>query len=231
MNQTVSAQYNPSNEDIAALQRLQNLTHEYALFSRDAVGLGHVIGGALVFIILFLLRAHFLHTWEGIFLGATPYIWIVAKEQLRFHYYQFSGQVTLPTRRWHNLILGILAPFFAMGMVAIIVALKLSPRFFQGGPIALGPVRNATLCLVILLAMPFLTWRYLRSPYEFVTGVYLLSLSAFLLSGNLQIGEVFGGGLGIVAGAVALVMILAGYAEHMKFIRLRREIRALKEPA
>jgi hypothetical protein len=222
MNETLSAELHPSREELATLQKL---THEYAKFSRDAVGLGHVFGGVLVFLLVFLLRRDSLSLWEGILLGTTPFIWIVTKEWLHRSYYQFSGRVTQPARRWHDLILGILAGLFAAATIAIFLVYRLAQPFSWKAGL------NTTVCIAILLAMPFLAWRYLRAPYEFVTGVFLLALSAFLLSGNLQIATRFAGALGIVAGIVALVMILAGYAEHMKFLKLRRKIQALKEQA
>jgi hypothetical protein len=227
MNDTICPEFQSSITELPALQKM---THEYAKFSRDAVGLGHVFGGALVLLLVFLLRHDSLRLWEGILLGATPYIWIVTKEWLRRNYYQFSGRVTQPVRRWHDLILGLLAGLFAALLVAILLAYKLT-RLFHGGPVPLGPVHNTALCIAILLAMPFVAWRYLRAPYEFVTGVYLLALSAFLLSGNLRIATIFGVSLGYVAGIVALVMMVAGYAEHMRFLKLRRKMRALKDPA
>ena len=76
--------------------------------------------------------------------------------------------------------------------------------------------------------MPLLAWRYLRAPYEFVTGIFLLVLSAFLLSSNLQIAARFAGALGVVAVIVAIVMIFAGCAEHAKFLKLRRNMQVLK---
>jgi len=184
-----------------------------------------VFGGALVFLLVFLLRHDSLRQWEGILLGVTPYIWIATKEWLRRNYYQFSGRVTQPVRRWHDLILGILAGLWAAVIAAVLLAYRLAQAFSWN--LAL----NTTICIAILLAMPFLAWGYLRAPYEFVTGVFLLTLSAFLLSGNLQIATHFARALGIVAGIVALVMILAGYDEHMKFLKLRRKFRALKELA
>ena len=225
MNATLSAEFHPSSEELATLQKL---TREYAKFSRDAVGLGHAFGGVLIFLVIFLLRRHSLTTWEGFLLGATPYIWIIGKERLRSSYYQFSGRVTERPRRWHDLILGILAGLSAVAIVAGLLAYRQTGLFHEG-PVSLGPVHNITVCIVILLAMPFLVWRYLRAPYEFVTGVFLLALSTFLLSGNLQIATVGAATFGIPAGAVALVMIFAGYAEHMKFLKLRRKMRALKE--
>jgi len=222
MTDTLSTEFHLSSEELTTLQKL---THEYAKFSRDAVGLGHVFGGVLVFLLVFLLSRDSLSLWEGILLGITPFICLLTKEWLRRNYYQFSGRVAQPARRWHDLILGILAGL----IVAVIIAIFLTYRLTQA--ISWNLALNTTVCIAVLVAMPFLAWRYLRAPYEFVTGVFLLALSAFLLSGNLLIATRVAGALGIVAGIVALVMMLAGYAEHMRFLKLRRKMRALKGQA
>ena len=222
MDHTLPADFQPSAEELVSLQKL---AHEYATYSRDAVGLGHVFGGLLVFLLLWLLKRDSLAPWEGFLLGLTPLSWIIGKEYLRANYYQFSGRVTQPPRRWHNLILGILAGLIASGTAATLLAYRLNQPF--SWKLAL----NTTVCIVLFFPMPFLTWRYFRAPYEFVTGVFLFSLSAFLLSGNLQIATRFANASGIAAGLVALVMVLAGCAEHMKFLKLRRRVRALKEKA
>ena len=36
--------------------------------------------------------------------------------------------------------------------------------------------------IALLMPMPFMVWRYLRAPYEFVVGVFLFTLAAILLS-------------------------------------------------
>jgi hypothetical protein len=80
--------------------------------------------------------------------------------------------------------------------------------------------------------MPFIVWRYLRSPYEFVVGVALFGLSAILLNGSPLAGAPRAAlvrGFAVVAEVVALVMVLVGLVEHFEFLQLRRRIRALKE--
>ncbi|HEV2196656.1 MAG TPA: hypothetical protein VGR55_13815 [Candidatus Acidoferrum sp.] len=222
MNDTLSAECHPSEENLATLQKL---TREYAKFSRDFAGLGHVLGGSLVFLLVYLLRRDSLSTWLGFLLGTTPLLWIIFKEWLHKSYYQFSGRVTQPARRWHDWAVGILSGLFAAAIVATLLAYRLNEHWTW----KLG--LNTVVCVVLLVGMPVIAWRYLRAPYEFVTGNFLLALSTFLLSGNPQIATRFARALGFVAVVVALVMVLAGYAEHMKFLKLRRNMKALKGPA
>jgi hypothetical protein len=222
MNNTLSAPLHASSEELAEVQKL---TREYARFSRDAVGLGHVIGGVLVFLTVFLLARGHVSTWGAVLLGTAPLAWILGKEWLRLHYYQFSGRVTQRERRWHDLLLGVLAGLFAVLIAAIFLVQK--PMYPFSWKLAL----SSAICIAILLAIPFVVWRYLRAPYEFVPGVFLLALSSFLLSGNMQIAVRAAGAFGIIVEIVAVVMILVGYAEHMKFLKLRRKLLAIKEPA
>ncbi|HXY23860.1 MAG TPA: hypothetical protein VEI73_04370 [Candidatus Acidoferrum sp.] len=221
MNNTLSTPLQAPTEELTKVQRL---TREYARFSRDAAGLGHVMGGALIFLVVFLVAHRPVNAWEGIVLGTTPLVWIISKEWLRRRYYQFSGRVTQRERRWHDLILGLLAGFFAVLILAVFLVQKPIQPFSWKSAV------TSAVCIAVLLTMPVVVWRYLRAPYEFVPGVFLLALSAFLLSGNIQIASRVAGAFGIVAEIVAVVMILAGYTEHMKFLKLRRKLSAMKEP-
>ncbi len=222
MGDTLSAEFHPSGEKLATLQKL---TREYAKFSRDSRGLGHVFGGLLVFVLVYLLHRDSLSVWVGFLLGTTPLIWIMFKEWLHSSYYQFSGRVTQPARRWHDWIVGILATLVVAATVTTLLAYRLSQHLTW----KLG--LNTAVCVVLLIGIAPLAWRYLKAPYEFVTGVFLLVLSAFLLSGNLQIATHFAGALRLVAVLVAIVMIPVGFREHMRFLKLRTNIQALKGTA
>lgn len=222
MNDNLSAECHPSEEH---LRTLRKLTREYAKFSRDSAGLGHVLGGSLVFLLVYLLSRDSLSSWVGFLLGTTPLLWIIFKEWLHKNYYQSGGLVTQRARRWHDSAVAILAALFATAIVATLLAYRLNEHW----TLTLG--LNTGVCVALLAGMPLIAWRYLRAPYEFVTGIFLLVLSAFLLSGNLQIATRFARALGIVAVLVAIVMVLAGYAEHMRFLKLRRNMQASKRPA
>ncbi len=76
------------------LSELEKVTRQYAKFSKNAVGLGHVFGGGLLFLSVYLVSHIQLGTFGRLLLGAAPFGWVFGKEWLREHYYQSSGRVT-----------------------------------------------------------------------------------------------------------------------------------------
>jgi hypothetical protein len=230
MEDTISEHFEPSLKELSELEKL---TRAYGKFSYDAVGLGHVLGGGLTFLSAYLLapsRHIHLGVFSRLMLGAGPYAWIFGKEWLREHYYQFSGRVQQPRRWGEGVLLAMLTGATALGVLTAtgFVIHRLMQGFTWG--LALTSLAYVTL----LLPMPFMVWRYLRAPYEFVVGVSLLTLSAIYLSGTpfalgwrmaiAYMGVLF-------ALPVALVMVWVGLVEHMKFLKLRRKMRALKGAA
>jgi hypothetical protein len=225
MTDTVNEHFQPS---LKGLPELENLTRQYAQFSKNAVGLGHVLGGGLLFLSVYLLH----HIQPGIFgrllLGAAPFAWVFGKEWLREHYYQFSGRVTQRRRVWENVLQALLTGVMAFVSLTAtgFVIYSLAESF------SWWLVPSSLVYVALLLAMPFIVWRYLRAPYEFVVGVALFVLSAILLSGSPLAGTPRAAvvrGFMVLAEVVALVMILVGFVEHMGFLKLRRKLRALKE--
>jgi hypothetical protein len=227
MNDAVGEHFQPSLEELG---ELKNLTREYGKFSRDAVGLGHVLGGGLVFLSAYLLEHIYLRVWGRLLLGAAPFAWIFCKEWLREHYYQFSGRVTQRRKVWESALQALLAGVMAfISLTATGFVIYSVLRSFSW-----WLVPSNLVYVALLLAMPFIVWRYLRAPYEFVTGVALFALSAILLSGSPLAGTPRAAlvcGFMVVAEVVALVMVLVGLVEHMEFLKLRRKMRALKEAA
>jgi hypothetical protein len=225
MTDTISEDFQPSLKELSELEKL---TRQYARFSKSAVGLGHVLGGGLLFLSVYLLHHIQLGIFGRLLLGAAPFAWIFGKEWLREHYYQFSGRVTQRRRVWEGPLQGLLT-----GVMAVI-------SLAATGFVVYGLVHNFSWWLVpstlvyvaLLLAMPFIVWRYLRAPYEFVVGVALFALSAILLSGSPLAGAPRAAlvrGFMVLAEVVALVMVLVGLVEHIEFLILRRKMRALKE--
>lgn len=228
MGDAIGEHFQPSLKELSELEKL---TRAYGKFSRDAVGLGHVLGGGLVFLSAYLLGHHIhLGVFGRLLLGAGPFAWILGKEWLRGHYYQFSGRVQQPKRVWEDVLLAMLT-----GVTASISLT--ATGFVVHGLLQDFSWRLALSSLVyaaLLLAMPFMVWRYLRAPYEFVVGVALLAFAALLLSGSPLAGTPRAAvvlGFLQVSNVVALVMVLVGFVEHMEFLKLRRKMRALKEAA
>ena len=225
MNEMVTDYSGPTPKD---LKEIADLTRKYARFSKDAVGLGHVIGGGLLFLSVYLMRHVQLGIPGRLLLGAAPLGWILAKEWPRDHYYQSSGRVEQRRRFWENPLQGLLAGVIALisltatGFVVYSLLKSFSWWFLMG----------SLVYVAILLALPFIVWRYLRAPYEFVVGVALIALSAILLSGSPLVGSpraVFVRAFLVLAQIVALVMVPVGLVEHVEFLKLRRRMCGLKE--
>jgi hypothetical protein len=225
MTDTVNKDFQPSLKELSELKKL---TREYGRFSKNAVGLGHVLGGGLLFLSAYLLHHIQLGMFGRLLLGAAPFAWILGKEWLREHYYQFSGRVTQPRKVWETalqaLLTGVMA-FISLAATGFVIYGLLHSFSWWLLP-------SSLVYVALLLAMPFIVWRYLRAPYEFVVGVALFALSTILLSGNPLAGTPRAAlvrGFMVLAVVVALVMVLVGLVEHMEFLKLRRKMRALKE--
>ncbi len=213
------------------LTELEKVTRAYGRFSKDSMGVGHVLGGGLVFLSAYLLHTHLhLGVFGRLLLGAGPYTWILGKEWLREHYYQSSGRVQQPRRVLESVLLAVLTG--VTGLCILMAAFFVIYGLMQG--FTWGRAISSLAYIALLMPMPFMVWRYLRAPYEFVVAVFLFTLAAILLSGTPLAAH---GRAGIVylfavlALPVALVMVLVGFVEHMEFLKLRRKIRVLKEAA
>ncbi len=228
MDNAIGEHFQPSLKE---LSELEQLTKAYGKFSRDAAGLGHVLGGGLVFLSAYLLGRHVHFGILGrLLLGAAPFAWIFGKEGLRENYYQFSGKVKPPRSLRKDVTLAALTGITALFSLtaAGFVVYGLWQHF------SLGLGLSSLIYIALLLPMPVLVWRYLRSPYEFVVGIFLLMLSAVLLSGAPL--ETSGRTsvmylLIVPAEIVALVMVLVGIVEHTEFLKLRREMSRSKVAA
>jgi hypothetical protein len=224
MDEAIDAQSQPSFE---RLSRLKDVTREYARFSRDAVGLGHVLGGLLVFLSVYLVEHVRLGIPGRLLLGVGPFCWVFAKEWLQQHYYQFEGTVSQRRKRWEDVVLLV---FTGLLMLANTIVAGMLLRGLAHAA-SWRQVVSSVVCIAMLMALPVVVWRHLRAPYEFVVGVFLFTLSTILLSGVplpardnafYQIGE----GSAVL---VAFVMLCTGLVDHEKFVRLRRKMRLLRE--
>lgn len=201
-------------------------TREYAKFSRDARGLGHGLGALLVFLAIFLLpggplSGDPLGIGKRILLCALPVVWIAGKQWLQERYYQFSGSVSQPKSRLALAVLALLTAVVAI--VSLIVSAVLTYRLARNFSLAL--TLSTAISVAWLLIIPFLVWKHLRAPYEFMMGIFLLSLPALALDGPLfAASRIVTGSLTIFASLVAFIALFVGYSEHMKFLKLRRKM-------
>ena len=227
MNHTPNNHFEASAKE---LKNLRKLTRQYGRYSKNAVGLGHVIGGGLLFLSVFLPNHVQLGIFGRLLLGAAPFGWIFSKEWLREHYYQFSGRVTQRKKIWENPLQALLTGITAfISLTATGFAIY---GLLEGFSWLL--LISSLLYVAVLLALPFIVWRYLRAPYELVVGVALFTFSAILLSGSPLTGTpraMLVRGFMVLAQIVALVMVPVGLVEHVEFLKLRRKMRASKEAA
>lgn len=227
MNDAVNNRFELSPKE---LKQLKNLTRQYGRFSKDAVGLGYMLGGGLLFLSVYLVDHIQLGVFGRLLLGAAPFGWIFAKEWLRKNYYQFSGRVIQRRRVWDEplqaLLTGVMT-FTALAATGFVIHTLLEGFSW-------GLLLSSLVYVALLLAIPFIVWRYLRAPYEFIVGVALFLFSAVLLSGSPLAGTpraILVRGFMALAEIVALVMVPVGLVEHVEFLKLRRKMRGLKEAA
>jgi hypothetical protein len=202
-------------ETLDDLDRRRVLTAEYSRYSRNASGLGSVIGGALCAIAFLLDRTTTLPHEARFALAATPLVWIAVKEWLRRRLYQRFGVVeeawTPKERRKHRRRNGLLAAASVLLVAAVLYYARFAPRSQVLGFVAM------------IVAMPILSARFLRSREEFKVGVLLFCQAAVMLSG---------GRLGYLVFAAALVFstsaIAVGLRQHRAFRRIARELSDLE---
>lgn len=197
----------------AGMEQLSEVTRQYARFSRSAAGLGSVLGGVLTLVAYFVGALVTLNPWIRLCLAATPLLWILGKEALQRRYYQRFGRVvereSRGERRWR-----IAWTAFVALVSTIIVGATVAAMWSQWQVDA-----RVIGYLAFLGAMPVLAWRFMRTPWEFIIGVFLVAQAAVVLAGgNYELGQQ------IQAPIVAVVLIGMGIREHLQFRSLLRRI-------
>lgn len=203
--------------------RLAELTRRYARYSHNAAGLGGVLGGALVLITYFVGALVVpLGTGLRLALATSPLVWIAAKELLRAGYYQRFRRATQAWRQgernWH-------LAFTLFTMVVSVVIVVSSVLSARTDPSTLTTPEAAGY-LVLVAAMPVLVWFFMRTPLEFIAGVFLVAQAALVLGGGN-----YGLGSQLQAPIAGVALVLVGAREHRQFIALRRELVRLQRSA
>ncbi|MEO6801480.1 MAG: hypothetical protein ABI178_16200 [Rhodanobacter sp.] len=214
------------------LRQVEELTRSYARYSRSAGGLSSVLGGVLCLIAYFggpllpsmpLTRA---------VLIAIPAGWLLAKGWMTHHYYQRLGHVeqqeTPAERRMHRLCVAVvllvaLAITAGLGTVA-----KQHSWFLPAGMLGY---------LALLWLLVLATWRWLRSPLDFIIGVFLFCQAALVSGGGYYplVGTththqaMLMSLVALMFPLVALAMIAKGLAEHRQFRILRQRLEQLRQ--
>lgn len=201
----------------AGMEQLSEVTRQYARFSRSAAGLGSVLGGVLTLVAYFVGALMPLTPWVRLILAATPLVWIGGKEVLQRRYYQRYGRVVEREGRgdrWWR----IAWTAFVAVVSLVIVGAVVHEAWSRGDWAPLGDVRLIGY-LVFIGALPFLVWRYMRTAWEFIIGVFLMTQAAVVLvGGNYELGQQ------IQAPVVAVVLIGLGIREHLQFRALLRRL-------
>lgn len=209
MDATTTEPIPPSHE------RLARLTRRYARYSRSAGGLASVLGGGLA-LVAYVVGG--LAPPEGIpgraALALAPFVWIAAKEVLRRRLYQTLGRVG---ERWDRKDRRLHVGFTAFTtVVSAVVIIGVGWPTAAGG----GAAPTATWGYVALVAaMPVLVWFFMRTPLEYVVGVFLVCQAALMLAGShYELWEQ------PQAPLAALALVVLGVRQHLEFRRLRREL-------
>lgn len=203
--------------------RLADLTRRYASFSRSAGGASSVLGGALVLITYFVgALVSPSSAWARIALASAPVVWLVCRELLRSRYYQKLGRVEEPVSRNDRRLHVGLTVFVSVISIAI-VGLFLYVAWQE-------PARTLTPAwlgyIAFVAALPWVVWKYLKTPLEFIIGVFLVAQAALMLGGgHYSLGEQ------PQAPIAAVVLIVLGVRQHMQFRRLRGELQSIGVPA
>lgn len=200
--------------------RLQEVTSRYARYSRTAAGLGNVLAGVLVLITYFVgALVEPLGTPLRLALVAAPVVWIVTKELLRARYYQRLGRVSENWSRGER-VLHVVLTLFTLAVAAFVATTVLVAA--RGDLAAIVEV-GALGYLAFSLAMPVLVWFFMRTPLEFVVGVFLVAQAALIAGGgNYELGSQ------LQAPIAAVVLLFLGARQHREFRALERELASLQ---
>ncbi|HEU5401512.1 MAG TPA: hypothetical protein VFU86_09155 [Terriglobales bacterium] len=157
-------------ESTITLEHAKKITSDYASYARDASGLGNVVGALLVFLCASVPNSAVSHWWMRLLLGTMSFWWVLIKEQLRSRFYQQFGHVE-PKSSIGERIYITLALCFAVTLSAVSIAVLLLNGFTAKTTHA---TLSLTLSTVILIALPFLVFRFMRGKYELITGLFLV---------------------------------------------------------
>jgi hypothetical protein len=197
------------------LQHRRMLTAAYSRYSRNAAGLGSVVGGAFCLTAFFLNAAVPLPLAARLALAAGPLVWIAAKELLRRRFYQRFGVVEEKWTTGERMLRRLLNGFIALFSIGVTGEALWLTHFSPSMPV-IG-------YLAFIVAMPFLSWRYLHSIEEWNIGILLLCQAALVLGGS-HYGTLF-----LVLAAIwSLAAIAVGLHQHKQFRRIAGQLSALE---
>jgi len=195
-----------NHTDLRSIEEVQQLTQEYASYSRSRNGLGNVLGGGAGLAICLANGLFGPGMLTTIFTIGLTVVWLVGKEVMRKWLYRRFGEAQevwpKKARRWH---------------IGLVISLTLIIGGVCIAFIVLGGLTRPQgwLYLFFAVVMPCIAWRYLRTSAEFIVGVFLLCACAVT-----SVGSAYGLAFSWWAALASLLMLLSGIYEHRKFLRL-----------
>ncbi len=194
------------------VEKRLELAAEYARYSQSYNGLGKTLGGLAGLIVLL----------AGTFLGGgvltvmltfgLTALWLVGKEVLRARFYQILGAAQeiwdREYKRWH-LFLTCFTGLISLGIFIVFIA---NGRITEA---AFWPY------LFFVALLPLVTWRFLRTPLEFIVGVSLLAACAVhSMGGAYHLREIYTWPW--LIGSLALIPL--GISEHRRFLEISQQL-------
>lgn len=199
-------------------RRFQEMTREYSRFSRSAGGMSAIAGGVAC-LASFLAGALLPATMElRAALIAVPVLWLTGKQWLVHRYYQRFGQVeeqvTPAERNFQRAFIAFTALISALIVGFVLTRLQ---------PVGSLPWDlRAIGYLMVVAVLPLIVWRWLRTPLEFIVGVFLLCQAAVAFTGQTYAF----GATTVMFPLAAIALVVVGWRDHLRFLRLQTEMRA-----
>lgn len=197
---------------------LESITRDYARYAESAGGLAAVAGGTLC-LLSFALGAALAPTLAlRLTLMAIPVIWLVLKQIIANRYYQRLGRAVEMLDRGRVLTRRALIA----GTAALIVIIMLGVLLDDESVPLPKTTLEAGLYLAILVAIPLIAWRWLRTPIELVVGTFLLCQAALAGKG----GSYPLWSTALIFLPAGVMMIASGVRDHQRFRVLQKRIRS-----
>jgi hypothetical protein len=207
-------------------EQVQRLAEVYSSYSASKSGLGNVLGGIIGIAVYLINGLVGRSLWTTILTIGLTIAWLGGKEILRARLYRTFGTAqeisTLATKKLLQWII-VISTFTALGIWILAWIAFLNPN------LSIGPIR-LVLALALATSMPWLGWRYLRTPDEFMVGFFLLVCCAITSLGSAMVPPGIEGWLGTVwVPLYGLILIRRGIVEHHTFRHLARYLLIGKE--
>lgn len=200
--------------------QLEALTRDYARYSRSAGGLAAVLGGVLCLIAYLLGGLVTLTPALRFGLVLIPFFWLLAKELMVRHYYQRFGRVEERLTRSEQWSHRGYTAFTGLVCLAIVIGIASVVEPIGDKPLTAGIIGY----LLVVIALPYIVWRWLRGTYDYAIGTFLFCQAAVVMAGgNYPLLSV-----GLIFAFVAVMMIWVGVRDHRHFLRIAAQLGAIR---